>query len=52
VTLIQDDPTWIAEYAHFCKLVAERATTDLSNDRWLHRVLGKLSADAATLGKR
>jgi predicted dehydrogenase len=46
VTLVQDDPTWVAEYAHFRKLIADRAITDLSNDRWLHRILGKLSAEA------
>jgi predicted dehydrogenase len=44
LTLVQDDPTWALEYAHFKQLVAERAAADLSNDRWLLRVLGKLSA--------
>ena len=47
-TLIQDDPTWIAEYAHFKRLVETKAPTDLAGDRWLHRVLGRLSADTAT----
>jgi scyllo-inositol 2-dehydrogenase (NADP+) len=46
ITLVQDDPTWAAEYAHFKDLVARKSVTDLSSDRWLLRVLGKLSADA------
>jgi predicted dehydrogenase len=47
VTLVQDDPTWALEYAHFKGLVAASAPTDLGNDRWLLRVLGRLSAQAA-----
>ena len=46
VTLVQSDPTWVAEYEHFKRLVAERAPTDLGNDRWLLRVLGRLSSEA------
>jgi len=46
VTLVQDDPTWVAEYAHFRKLIEEGVPTDLSNDLWLHRTLGRLSRDA------
>jgi predicted dehydrogenase len=46
-TLTQDDPTWSAEYGHFRSLCASSAPTDLSNDRWLHRVLSRLG-DAAT----
>jgi scyllo-inositol 2-dehydrogenase (NADP+) len=46
ITLVQEDPTWALEYDHFKRLVAERAPTDLSNDRWLLRVLGRLSDDA------
>jgi predicted dehydrogenase len=46
VTLVQDDPTWAIEYDHFKRLVAERIPTDLSQDRWLLRVLGKLSTEA------
>jgi predicted dehydrogenase len=45
-TLVQDDPTWAAEYDHFRKLIATGTATDLSNDRWLLRVLGRLSSDA------
>jgi scyllo-inositol 2-dehydrogenase (NADP+) len=46
ITLVQDDPTWELEYSHFKRLVADQVKTDLANDRWLHRVLGRLSADA------
>jgi scyllo-inositol 2-dehydrogenase (NADP+) len=45
-TLTQDDPTWSAEYAHFRSLCANRTPTDLSNDRWLHRVLSRLGDEA------
>jgi scyllo-inositol 2-dehydrogenase (NADP+) len=45
-TLTQDDPTWAAEYAHFRSLCAKPALTDLSNDRWLHRVLSRLGDEA------
>ena len=46
MTLVQEDPTWAIEYDHFKRLVAERVPADLSNDRWLLRVLGKLSGEA------
>jgi scyllo-inositol 2-dehydrogenase (NADP+) len=46
MTLVQEDPTWAIEYDHFKRLVAERVPADLSNDRWLLGVLGKLSAEA------
>jgi predicted dehydrogenase len=46
VTLVSEDPTWAAEYDHFKALVARKAPTDLANDRWLLRVLGKLSTGA------
>jgi scyllo-inositol 2-dehydrogenase (NADP+) len=46
VTLVQEDPTWEAEYAHFKQLCAARVATDLSNDRWLNRTLRRLGADA------
>lgn len=45
VTLIKEDPTWVAEYAHFKNLVAAKAPTDLANDRWLLQSLGRLSKD-------
>jgi scyllo-inositol 2-dehydrogenase (NADP+) len=50
-TLVEDDPTWAAEYAHFKALCAQAGKgdyqTDLTNDRWLHRVLERLGAEAA-----
>jgi scyllo-inositol 2-dehydrogenase (NADP+) len=46
ITLVQEDPTWELEYGHFKRLIADRVPTDLANDRWLHRVLGRLSAEA------
>jgi predicted dehydrogenase len=39
VTLVQDDPTWALEYAHFKDLVRNRSRTDLSTDLWLNRTL-------------
>jgi len=43
VTLVQDDPTWEAEYNHFKQLVASGATvTNLSNDYWLQTNLQRL----------
>ena len=47
VTLVQDDPTWALEYAHFKELCAANTQTDLANDLWLHHVLGKLGATAS-----
>lgn len=43
--LTREDPTWAAEYTHFKKLCELGAKTDLSNDRWLYRVLSRLGAD-------
>ncbi len=45
ITLVQEDPTWAAEYDHFKALVANRVPCDLANDRWLLRILGRLSAE-------
>lgn len=42
VTLVQEDPTWVLEYDHFKRLVAERKETDLTNDIWLNRTLARL----------
>jgi scyllo-inositol 2-dehydrogenase (NADP+) len=47
VTLVEDDPTWALEYAHFKLLCGERQPTDLANDIWLNRVLRKLGAEAS-----
>ena len=43
--LIQEDPTWAAEYAHFKNLCERGAKIDLSNDLWLYRVLSRLGLD-------
>jgi predicted dehydrogenase len=45
VTLVEDDPTWAAEYAHF-KTLCKSPSTDLSNDLWLQRLLRRLGEDA------
>jgi predicted dehydrogenase len=50
-TLIQDDPTWAAEYAHFRTLCESDAETDLSTDLWLHRVLTRLGSKAESLAR-
>lgn len=46
VTLVQDDPTWAAEYAHFKALCLEGARTELQKDIWLNRLLRRLGEDA------
>jgi scyllo-inositol 2-dehydrogenase (NADP+) len=51
VTLIQEDPTWALEYEHFKSLCQERRQTDLSNDMWLNRVLGKLGREALAIAQ-
>ena len=45
VTLVQDDPTWALEYAHFKNLCLQHTPTDLSGDLWLWRALDRLSAE-------
>lgn len=44
VTLVQDDPTWDAEYAHFKQLCAKGAPGNLSNDLWINATLRGLAA--------
>lgn len=46
VTLVQDDPTWALEYAHFRQLCEARVPTELGNDAWLNRVLRELGEAA------
>jgi hypothetical protein len=46
VTLVQDDPTWALEYAHFKSLCLEKRGTDLSTDLWLNKTLRGLGARA------
>jgi predicted dehydrogenase len=50
-TLVGEDPTWALEYEHFKRLIADQAAPDLGNDRWLLRVLGRLSREAAKTGE-
>ena len=45
VTLVQDDPTWEAEYTHFKALCAAKGAPNLENDRWLYRALGRLASE-------
>ena len=42
VTLVQDDPTWELEYAHFKELCNGDYVTDLSNDIRINRMLRRL----------
>lgn len=46
VTLIQEDPTWAAEYDYFKRLCQSGRMTDLSTDKWIQRVLGRLGSEA------
>ena len=42
ITLVQSDPTWQAEYAHFKNLVERGVQTDLGTDLWLQTNLRRL----------
>ncbi|GLS22705.1 oxidoreductase [Labrys miyagiensis] len=48
-TLVQEDPTWAAEYAYFKQLCEARSPADLSNDIWLQESLGRLGRAAITI---
>ena len=52
VTLVQADPTWDLEYAHFKSLCESIATTDLGRDLWLQRMLRRLGDEAIELAKQ
>jgi scyllo-inositol 2-dehydrogenase (NADP+) len=52
VTLVQDDPTWEAEYVHFKGLVAKEAQTDLATDLWLNKLLRRLGDEAIAKASR
>ena len=43
VTVVEDDPTWMAEYAHFKKLCATSAPANLNIDRWIGRLMARFS---------
>jgi len=46
ITLVQDDPTWALEYAHFKSLCERGSATDLSHDVWLNHLLRNLGQQA------
>ena len=46
VTLVQDDPTWALEYAHFKAPVRRRRADRPGNDLWLNRMLRRLGDEA------
>ena len=46
VILVQDDPTWELEYAHFRAACLEGRRTDLGADLWLNRTLRGLCCQA------
>lgn len=41
-TLVQEDPTWEAEYIYFKRLIETSAPTDLSTDLWLQKNLRRM----------
>lgn len=45
ITLVQPDPTWAAEYAHF-KNLCERGESNIDNDFWIQDVLEDLTRQA------
>ena len=46
VTLVQDDPTWALEYAHFIGLCGAAEPGNTATDRWINRTLGTLAQQA------
>ena len=52
ITLVQDDPTWELEYAHFKSLCARGHRTDLSRDIQLNRALRQLGQAAVAEARR
>ena len=52
MTLVEDDPTWAIEYAHFVDLCERRVETDLTEDIWLHRALSRLGKEAISAAER
>jgi predicted dehydrogenase len=45
-TLIQEDPTWDTEYAHFVNLCENKGGHNLKNDMWINHTLKGLAARA------
>jgi predicted dehydrogenase len=52
VTLVQADPTWDLEYAHFRGLCERREQADLGRDLWLQRLLRRLGDEAIGLARQ
>lgn len=52
VTLVQDDPTWELEYAHFKGLCLQGAPADMTADIWLNRQLRQLGEAAIAKAAR
>lgn len=44
VTLVQGDPTWALEYAHFRRLCAAGGPSNIDNDLWIQANLERLGA--------
>ncbi len=51
-TLVQDDPTWALEYAHFRQLCGAGIATDFSDDLWLYRALQRIGKDAVSIAEK
>lgn len=43
VILVQEDPTWALEYAHFKKLITQHIKTSLATDLWIQQELNRLA---------
>ena len=52
VILVQDDPTWAMEYAHFKELCRKAAPTNLADDIWLNRALRRIGGDAIKIAEK
>ena len=52
MTLVQDDPTWAIEYAHFKDLCTNGRVGDLADDLWLNRALRRLGESAIKEAER
>jgi len=52
ITIVQDDPTWAAEYAHFKQLCARATLANLATDAWLGRTLERLGHEALALQRK
>ncbi len=52
VTLVQEDPTWALEYAHFKALCAAGRPASLASDIWLLNTLNRLSEATKEMAAR